>query len=78
MRTNVMLLTLSALLLALSVSAQAQQPGKVYRVGYLYTGSTTTIPAQAHEAYRQGLRDLGWIEGQNIVIEYRFADVHYI
>jgi len=69
-----MCFALSALLLALSVSAQAQQPGKVYRVGYLSPGSTTTIPGQANEAYRHSLRDLGWIEGQNIVIEYRFAE----
>jgi hypothetical protein len=47
--------------------AQAQQPTKVPRIGWLTGGS---LPAQAarHEALRQGLRELGYVEGQNIVI----------
>jgi putative tryptophan/tyrosine transport system substrate-binding protein len=65
---------LAAFILAGFQPAVAQQAGKIPRIGYLSPGSTTTIPAQANEAYRQGLRDLGWIEGQNIVIEYRFAE----
>jgi putative ABC transport system substrate-binding protein len=68
-------LTLSSLLFALSTLAQAQQPKKIYRIGYLSPGSaTTSVPARSNEAYRQGLRDLGWVEGQNILIEYRFAE----
>jgi ABC-type uncharacterized transport system substrate-binding protein len=60
-------------LLATPVAAQAQQAGRVYRIGYLSTGSATASP-RALEAFQQGLRELGWIEGENIVIEYRFAD----
>lgn len=59
--------------LALPFGARArQQAGKTYRIGYLSQGSATAAPGLI-EAFRQGLRELGWIEGQNIVIEYRFA-----
>jgi ABC-type uncharacterized transport system substrate-binding protein len=59
------------LILALQ-SAGAQQTGKVYRIGFL---STTTLAYV--EAFRQGLRDLGYVEGRTIVIEYRSAEGHY-
>ncbi|HKU86581.1 MAG TPA: ABC transporter substrate-binding protein, partial [Casimicrobiaceae bacterium] len=56
----------------------AQPPGKVRRIGYLAPGSSdatqSAIAAESLEAFRQGLRDLGWIEGQNIRIDYRFAE----
>jgi putative ABC transport system substrate-binding protein len=75
MKKNITVFALCAMLHALCVSVQAQQPKKMYRIGYLSPGSvTTSVPARSNEAYRQGLRDLGWIEGQNIVIEYRFAE----
>lgn len=58
----------------LPIGARAQQPpGKTYRIGYLSQGSATSAPGLL-EAFRQGLRELGWIEGRNIVIEYRFAE----
>ena len=63
---------LSALLLALCLPAQAQQPKKVWRMGVLsggYGGQSFVF-----DAFRQGLRELGYIEEQNIVIEYRFAE----
>jgi putative ABC transport system substrate-binding protein len=66
-------LTLSALLFALSSSVSAQQPAKIPRIGTLNIGSTTTNPHR-FEALRQGLRELGYVEGKNIVIERRFAD----
>jgi putative ABC transport system substrate-binding protein len=64
---------LCALLLALCFSAEAQQPaGRVPTIGYLTTAAETT-PNPYVEAFRQGLRDLGYVEGKNIHIEYRYA-----
>ncbi len=51
--------------------AEAQQPGKVYRIGYLGTGSSPLTTSPAYMLFRQGLRELGYIEGQNLVLEYR-------
>ena len=65
--------TLAGGLLAAPRIADAQPAGRVYRVGYLTAGSLTANP-RVLEAFRQGLRDLGWVEGQNIVIEYRSAE----
>jgi putative ABC transport system substrate-binding protein len=59
-----------ALLLALSFPAEAQQPKKVPRIGYLASDSH----APTREAFRQGLRDFGYVEGKNILIEWRFAE----
>jgi ABC-type uncharacterized transport system substrate-binding protein len=61
---------LGALLLALGVPVDAQQPKKISRVGYLAAVSAAA-DAPRLEAFRQGLRDLGYIEGQNMIIEYR-------
>jgi hypothetical protein len=57
-------------LLVTPLAAEAQQAGKVYRIGYL---SIASGPSPRTEALRQGLRELGYIEGKNIIIEYRFA-----
>ena len=65
--------TVILLVVAVSLSAQAQPAGKVYRIGFL---SSAAAPSPVHEGFRQGLRERGWIEGQNVVIEYRFADGH--
>jgi ABC-type uncharacterized transport system substrate-binding protein len=73
MKRKITFLTLCALLLALSVSADAQQTGKIFRIGYLDT-STASGSAVLVDAFRQELRKLGWIEGKNITIEYRFAE----
>ncbi|SRR6266542_1144962 len=54
--------------------AEAQQPGKIPRIGYLHPGSAATVSAARMEAFRQGLRDLGYFEGKNIAIEYRYTD----
>ena len=62
-----------AMLLALCVSAEAQQPMKVPRIGYL-SGSFVSTSPDRREAFRQGLRELGYVEGKNIVVEYRYAD----
>ena len=53
--------------------AEAQQPKKVSQIGYLSTNSPSTNPDR-HEAFRQGLRELGYVEGKNIVIESRYAE----
>ena len=65
--------TLAGGLFAASRIAEAQETGKVYRIGYLGPSSATAV-SRFTQAFRQGLRDLGWVEGQNIVIEYRFAE----
>jgi len=70
-RTFLCGLTLGTLSAPLTVDAQ--QPGKVARIGVLSQGSSTSGP-HIREAFRQGLRDLGYAEGQNIVIEYRYAE----
>jgi putative ABC transport system substrate-binding protein len=69
MKRKITALALSAMLFALCVGAEAQQPKKVPRIGYQSAGSS----GEREEAFRQGLRELGYVEGQNIVIEWRFA-----
>lgn len=66
-------LALCSMLLAPYFPARAQQPTKIPRVGYLNATSPSTSPARI-EAFRQGLRDLGYVEGKNIVIEVRHAE----
>ena len=69
--STVLLLALCSMLLAPRFPAQAQQAKKVWRIGVLSGGYGAQI---ALAALRQGLRELGYIEGQNIVIEYRFSE----
>ena len=64
--------TLVVSLLAAPLAAEAQQAAKVARIGYL-AGNLTASP-HLPEAFRQGLRDLGYVEGRNVVIEYRDAE----
>jgi putative ABC transport system substrate-binding protein len=73
MKRKIPVLTLFALLAALCASAEAQQPTKVSRIGYL-DNSTASGSAVLLDAFRQELNKLGWIEGKNITIEYRFAE----
>ena len=63
----------AVVLLAVAVIAEAQQPKKVPRIGYLLGGSSSFYSARI-DAFRQGLNELGYIEGKNIVIEYRYAE----
>jgi putative tryptophan/tyrosine transport system substrate-binding protein len=60
-------------LLDIAVTVEAQQPEKVFRIGFLDT-STPSGMAVMVDAFRQELGKLGWIEGKNIAIEYRFAE----
>src|SRR5215510_12443078 len=73
MKTKITVLTLCAMLLALSFPAQAQQSGKIFRVGFL-DNSTASGMAVLLEPFRQELAKLGWSEGKNIAIEYRFSE----
>jgi putative ABC transport system substrate-binding protein len=59
--------------LAAPLAAEAQQPTKVHRIGWLGAGPPPPEPNPWLEAFRQGLRDLGYVEGQNITIEERYA-----
>jgi putative tryptophan/tyrosine transport system substrate-binding protein len=70
MKNKITVLTLSAMLLALCLPAAAQQPAKVFRIGYL---SLRNAIEPHEEAFLKGLRDLGYIDGQNVLIEWRFA-----
>jgi len=67
------LLTSLAGALAAPVAARAQQAGKVYRIGFLGNQNAVLLGASL-QAFRQGLRELGWVEGQNVAIDYRWAD----
>jgi putative ABC transport system substrate-binding protein len=69
-RAAVPSILVAVVLLAVAVIAEAQQPARVPWIGYLATASTSTNPART-EAFRQGLRELGYVEGKNISIEYR-------
>jgi putative tryptophan/tyrosine transport system substrate-binding protein len=73
MNRKVSCLALCAMLFALCSSVLAQQPKKVPRIGYLIATSPSVI-APRIEAFRQGLRELGYIEEKNIVIDYRYAE----
>ena len=70
MRHKVIGLTLCAVLFALCSSATAQQPAKIPRIGFL-TGSSLSSQLARHEAFRQSLRELGYVEGKDILIEWR-------
>ena len=65
--------TLTGGLLGAPLVAEAQPTGKIYRIGYLSAGAPTSNPLVI-EAFQQGLRDLGWVDGQNIDIGYRWAE----
>src|SRR5262245_14500615 len=73
MRKQFIPLALSALLLALYVCADAQEAAKVWRIGVLVS-SSASLNASRDDALRQGLREIGYVEGKNIIIEYRYAE----
>jgi putative tryptophan/tyrosine transport system substrate-binding protein len=69
MSKKIMLITLCSMLIAVVPPVEAQQAGNVHRIGFL---SGTSLHAPTTDGFRQGLRDLGHIEGKNILVEYRF------
>jgi putative tryptophan/tyrosine transport system substrate-binding protein len=73
MRRTLTSLALGAMLFALGFPAEAQQPKKVYRIGYL-SGSDAATDAPRFEGIQLALRELGYIEGQNIAVEYRYTE----
>src|SRR5262245_49726579 len=73
MKKKIAVLTLYTMLFALCSSAATQQPMKVPRIGYLI-GSSSFASSARIPPFRQGLRELGYIEGKNIMIEWRFAE----
>src|SRR6267378_1701763 len=73
MTKKIIFLALCSLLLAPCSAVEAQQTGKILRIGYL-DPSTASGSAVLVEVFRQELSKLGWIEGKNITIEYRFAE----
>ena len=73
MSKRIIRVALCASLFALGFPAQAQQPKKIPRIGYL-SAATPSAMLDRTQAFRQGLRELGYIEGKNIVIEWRYAD----
>jgi len=75
-RTIVVIVTLALAVLTAPLAAAAQQAGKVHRIGCLSAADARSI-MHLVEAFRQGLRELGYVEGKDIVIEYRFAEGRY-
>ena len=72
-RAAVPSILVAVVLLALGVTAEGQQPKRVPRIGFMIGTSPSIIPDRI-EGFRQGLRELGYVEGKNIVIEYRVAE----
>jgi putative ABC transport system substrate-binding protein len=71
MRRRILVCLLPTVLLLTDSPVEAQQPGKVSRIGYMHSGAK---PDVTDEAFQQGLRDLGYLKGKNIVLEYRYAE----
>jgi len=72
-KARVLSILFVVVLLAVAVIAGAQQPQKIPRIGFLGSSSPSAISTRV-EGFRQGLRENGYVEGQNIAIEYRWAE----
>src|SRR5215470_4520935 len=76
MRPSAIGLMLTLAVLVAPLAADAQPPEKVPRIGLLLSNASALWFPPLLEAFRQGLRDLGYVEGQNLIIEYRSAEGH--
>jgi putative ABC transport system substrate-binding protein len=74
MNKKIVVSVLATLILASFHLAEAQQPTKMPRIGYVSGSGDANNPGRSVEAFRQGLRELGYIEGKNILVEYRYAE----
>jgi len=74
MKNKIAVVILCAMLLALGSSADAQQPAKIPRIGVLSTAGDSRIPGFQIEAFRKGLLDIGYIDGKNVLVDYRYAE----
>jgi len=74
--TAIIIVALAFSMLSVALSTEAQQMGRVYRIGFLGATSPSGYTPQV-EAFRGGLRDLGYVEGKNVVIEFRWAEGNY-
>ncbi len=77
MSKKIFCFALCAMLFALSFPAQAQKPGKVYRIGFLFHGIAARDKSLL-AAFQQGLQELRYVEGKNIVIEQRYGKRHQL
>jgi putative ABC transport system substrate-binding protein len=73
MRRRELMLLLSGTALVWALATVAQQPAKVWRVGWIWAGRSAGNPTEA-AGFRQGLKELGYVEGQNIIVDYRFGE----
>ena len=74
LRTIGLIATLVFALLVAPLASEAQQPGKVYRIGILAGSSQDLREQHGNEAFQQGLRELGYVEGKNVIMEYRYTE----
>jgi ABC-type uncharacterized transport system substrate-binding protein len=78
MKKAALSILIAVILLAITIMAEAQQPAKIPRIGYLsrdlHPADSRAPSPRNFDAFRQGLRELGYMEGKNIIIEYRYSD----
>ena len=65
---------LATLFLATIAAAQAQQPAKIPRIGFVTSAGDQNNPGPRGQAFQRGLRELGYVEGKNILVEYRYIE----
>ena len=74
MKAKILVYALPVLILSTIHLAEAQQPNKIPRIGYLSGAGDPSNPGPNVEAFRRGLQELGYIEGKNILVEYRYIE----